>query len=223
MKRLLLLPLLFLFATSAWAAIPVVRSPPGTQTTTADTDLVVCHNTTLAGDILLLFVETDDQTATISGGTETWVEIADSPQSVSSETRLTAFWARATVDWATIDEGQLAVTTSDHIISTCISISGALGSGEQIVPAMAADLPDANDSTSFSSPANSDLSSVAEVSDNCKNSGNGGCIFVIEGGLATFGTYGATTLTLEDAAQKAFMTIAIKEVVASTRRVFTVN
>src|SRR3989338_8330599 len=54
----------------------------------------------LQNDILLLFLETANQAITVSGGTETWTAVANSPQGTGTAgaagaTRLTVFWARA--------------------------------------------------------------------------------------------------------------------------------
>jgi hypothetical protein len=201
---------------------------------------------TLTDDIILMFIETADGTiSSIVGGTETWVEVADSPQVVSGLTKLHVYWARASQD--TPVTATVTRSGGDHFVTRMASFSGVITSGDPwdvtsggteavedttgsitgdtttvddclIIAVMAADLPDQVDSTSFTSPTNGDLANVAELTDNCRNSGNGGCMFTMTGELATAGAYGATTLTLEDAAQKAFMTIALKPPVAGARR-----
>jgi hypothetical protein len=204
---------------------------------------------TLQDDILLLFVETADEFFTVTGGTETWTQVADSPQRVTPDTMLSVYWARSSQDTPT---GPSVSDSGNHTIGRMIAFSGAITTGNpwevtsggteavsdttgsitgdtttiddcMIVAAMATDLPDQNDTTSFSGVANGDLASVTERIDNCRNAGNGGCIFAATGELATAGTYGATTVTLEDAAQKAFMTIALKPPAASTRRVIRID
>jgi hypothetical protein len=249
MIRGLVLAALLLFPTPLWAAVPTIVGSGSIASGTGDVTPGI-HSSTLTNDIVLIFIETDDESATVSGGSETWVEVADSPQSVTAETRLTVFWARASQDTPT--SPTIEGTANNHTIARTASFRGVITTGDPwdvtsggteavedttgsitgdattvadclVIAAMAANLPDAQDATSFSGPANGDLTSVAELTDNCRNPGNGGCIFTISGEKASAGSYGATTLTLEDAAQKAFMTIALKPPAAGTRRVMVVN
>ena len=191
----------------------------------------------LTGDILLLFTETYDAPAvTLSGGTETWRAVSSSPVGIINYTRLSAFWARASQNsptspttndtgnhqsgciiairnavstgtpWDTVSTG--TENTSDT--SGSITGTSTLGTNRMIVAAMATDLPDASGSSNFSSWANSDLVNVTERVDYTDGSGNGGGIGVATGAKSTAGSYGATTVTLANAARKAFMTLAIK-------------
>ncbi|MEI7851531.1 MAG: putative Ig domain-containing protein [Kiritimatiellales bacterium] len=83
------------------------------------------------GDILLLFVETANQTSTVSvanGGT--WAQVTGSPQgtgtaAATASTRLTAFWSRYNGT-----QGAPTVSDSgDHQIARMIAIRGAAASG----------------------------------------------------------------------------------------------
>lgn len=190
----------------------------------------------LANDILLLFIETADQAITVSGGTETWTEVTGSPVSVAGLTRLTVFWARASQDAPT---SPTTSDSGDHQTGRIMAVRGCVTSGNPwdvtstgteavsdtsgsitgltttvqdclVVAAMAVDAPTANGTTNFSAWANTDLANVTERIDNTSNQGNGGGIGAATGDRAVPGTVGATTVTLANAAQKAFMTIALK-------------
>jgi len=195
----------------------------------------------VAGDILLLFVETANQACSITnqnGGT--WAAVASSPQGTgtaggTSATRLTVFWSR-------YNGTQGAPTVSDsgnHTAGRMIAIRNAAASGDPwnvtaggveatsdtsgsipgatttvnntlIVAAIATSLPDASNTTTFSSWANANLTSVTERIDNARNSGNGGGIGVVTGLKATAGAYGNTTVTCASSAVKGMISIAIK-------------
>lgn len=246
---LLLAGLLIGLVSPARAALPTVRGTGGVKSGTG-TISPAMPTGVLQNDVLLLILETFDEVITVSGGTETWAEVADSPQSVASVTRLTVFWARASQDTPT------SPTTSDsgdHQIGHIIAFVGVIQSGDPwdvtsggteavedttvsitgdsttvvdclVAAILATDLPDANDSTSVSGEANGDLGSLTEQIDNARNSGNGGLVYLATGTKAAVGSYGATTATLEDAAQKAFMTVALKPPVAGgVRRVLVMS
>ena len=194
-----------------------------------------------ANDILLLFVETANQTISITnqnGGT--WTQVTGSPQGTgtaggTAATALTAFWSR-------YNGTQGAPTTSDsgnHQLGRIIAIRGATTSGNPwdvtaggveaaadtsgsiagatttvantlVVVAIATSLPDANSTAKFSGWTNADLSSLTERTDNTVTAGNGGGLGIATGGKATAGTYGATAVTLANAAAKGMMSIAIR-------------
>ena len=194
----------------------------------------------LTNDILLLILKTHGGEAiTVSGGTETWAEVADSPQNIASQVRLTVFWARASQDAPT------SPTTSDsgnHQLGRIIAISGVRTSGNPwdvtsggvnttsdtsgvitgdtttladclIVAIMATNQPDSTGTANFSSWANADLASPTERVDNTSSVstgvGTGAGIGAATGGKATAGAYGDTTVTLGANAQKAFITVAL--------------
>ena len=194
-----------------------------------------------ANDILLLFVETANQTLSITnqnGGT--WTQVTGSPQGTgtaggTAATRLTAFWSR-------YNGTQGAPTVSDsgnHQLARMIAIRGATTSGDPcdvtaggveatsdtsgsipgatttvaydlVVAAIATSLPDASSTARFSGWTNADLSGLTERTDNSVNAGNGGGLAIATGTKTTAGVYGATAVTLVNAAQKGMMSIAIK-------------
>jgi len=188
-------------------------------------------------DILLLFVETYNQSVSISnqnGGT--WAQVAGSYQGTTG-TRLTVFWSR-------YNGTQGAPTTSDsgdHQIGRIIAIrrgitaygtpwditaggveatsdkSGSIPGATTtvantlVVTAIATSLPDYNyDNNRFSSWVNANLTSLTERVDCSRNSGNGGGLGIATGVRATAGAYGNTAVTLASSATKGMMSIAIK-------------
>lgn len=194
----------------------------------------------LTNDILILVLKTHgDQAITVSGGTETWAEVADSPQNIASQVRLTVFWARASQNSPT------SPTTSDsgnHQLGRMIAVSGCRTSGDPwdvtsggtstlsitaasitgdtttladclVVAIIAVNQPDATSTTGFGSWTNADLATITERIDNTSSIstgvGTGAGIGLATGGKATAGTYAATSVTLATAAQKAFMTVAL--------------
>ncbi|MBI5526945.1 MAG: hypothetical protein HY897_11475, partial [Deltaproteobacteria bacterium] len=141
----------------------------------------------LANDVLLLVLETADEAVTVSGGTETWAQVTNSPQSVAGATRLTVFWARASQDAPT---SPTTAGPANHVIGRMIAVRGVITSGNPwdvtsggteavsdttgsitgaattvidtlVVAAMATDLPDGNGTANFSGWANASLASVA--------------------------------------------------------------
>jgi len=173
-----------------------------------------------------------------NGGT--WTQVSGSPQGTgtaggTAATRLTAFWSRYNGT-----QGAPTVSDSgNHTLGRMIAIRGAGTSGDPcdvtaggveatsdtsgsipgatttvadtlVVAAIATSLPDASSTAKFSGWTNSDLSSLTERTDNSVNAGNGGGLAIATGGKATAGAYGATAVTLVNAAQKGMMSIAIK-------------
>ena len=86
----------------------------------------------ITDDILLLACETANEAVTVSGGTETWAEVLNSPQGTGTAggiaaTRLTVFWARASQDDPT------SPTTNDpgnHVICRITTYRGVITSGD---------------------------------------------------------------------------------------------
>ena len=219
-------------------AVPVFRAAGAVAASTAAITPGMPSGV-LTNDILLLIVKTHGGTTTVSGGTETWAEVADSPQSITAQVRLTVFWARASQDAPT------SPTTNDsgnHQLGRIIAVSGVRTSGNPwdvtsggvddvsntsgsitgdtttladclVVAIMATSQPDSTGTTNFSSWANADLDTPTERVDNTSNVssgvGTGAGIGAATGGKATAGSYAATTVTLAAAAQKAFMTVAL--------------
>jgi hypothetical protein len=153
----------------------------------------------------------------------------------TAATRLTVFWSRynGTQGAATISD------SGNHQLARMIAIRGATTSGDPcdvtagaveatsdtsgsipgatttvandlVVAAIATSLPDANGTANFSGWSNADLSDLTERTDNSVNAGNGGGLAIATGGKATAGAYGATAVTLVNAAQKGMMSIAIR-------------
>ncbi len=173
-----------------------------------------------------------------NGGT--WTQVTGSPQGTgtaggSSATCLTAFWSRYNGSQGaptTSDSG-------NHQLGRMIAIRGATTSGNPwdveaggvdatsntsgsipgttttvantlVVVAIATSLPDASGTANFSGWTNANLSSITERTDNTVTAGNGGGLGLATGGKATAGAYGATAVTLANAAVKGMMSIALK-------------
>jgi len=219
----------------AQAAVPTIVNvgavANGTGTITPGMPTSVQTN-----DILLLFIETADQTITVSEGTETWTQITGSPVTGATGTRLTAFWARASQNSPT------SPTTSDsgnHQLARMIAFRGVIEAGDPwdvvsasientsdasvsfpsvtttvadtfIVNALAGAGPDGNSTGNFSGWTNENLGSITERIDNRVNSGNGGLLGAATGIKTVAGSTGATTATLANATVEAMITIALK-------------
>jgi hypothetical protein len=182
-------------------------------------------------DILVMFIETNDQTITVAG----WTQAGSSPQSQATDvTRLTVFWHRYN------SASPPATTTSDsgdHQIARIIAIRGCITSGDPFnitggssdaTSSTSATIPgvtttvdnclvlaacgvtrDATSTTNFSAWANASLASVAEQMDNTTTSGLGGGFGVASGEKATAGATGNTTATLAVAGRKTYWTGAL--------------
>ncbi len=170
-------------------------------------------------DILLLFVQSDNQAATAPAGyAQLGPVVGIGTAAAASATRLTVFWKRdggAEADPTVTDTGDhtLAVmlairgctTSGDPFISvgqarkTTASVTGTGSAGATHVDAclVLTAFAHALDSASavFSSPTNASLGSVTEEIDVATADGNGGGIGVISGTLATAGAFVATTVT----------------------------
>ena len=170
----------------------------------------------------------------------TWSEVANSPQGTgtaggTSATRLTAFWSRyngtqgapTTSDSGNHQAGRMiairGVATSgdpwdvtaggtESTADTSGAIPGATTTvaNTLVVAAIATSLPDASGTANFSAWANSNLTSVAEQTDNTVTAGNGGGLGLATGGKASAGAYGNTTVTCATSAAKGMMSIALK-------------
>ena len=168
-----------------------------------------------------------------------WAAVANSPQGTgtaagASATRLTVFWSRYNGT-----QGAPTVSDSgDHQLGRIIAVRGAITSGNPwdvtaggvgatastggaipgattmvdntlVVAAIATALPDATGTANFSAWANSDLTSITELTDNTTTSGNGGGLGIAAGVKATAGTYGNTTVTLANSSVRGMMSIAL--------------
>jgi hypothetical protein len=217
-------------------ALPTVRAvgtiSSGSTSTAATPGL---PSGTVAGDFLLMFIETDNQDATASG----WTEAPSSPQTAdtasASDTRLTVLYRIA-------QSGRDATTTNapgEHISARIIGItagtydtsnpfhqsaggtdttSDTSGSGPAVTTTLNDCLiiaacsngndPAANGTANYTI-SNASLGSVTERIDNTRIAGNGGGFGVISGTLATAGSSGNTTFTLAVASLKGMLTYAI--------------
>lgn len=194
----------------------------------------------LTGDILLLVLETQAQAITVSGGTETWAEVTDSPQDATS-TRLTVFWTRASQNTPT------SPTTSDsgdHQIGRMIAVSGCIATGNPwdvtsggvdntttntsisvtgdtttVVNCLVCVMwSSGNDSATFASTTytNANLANITERINNSTATAGGGGIGLVTGEKATVGAYTSTTVDFnEQIVTSGFMTVALKPPVAS--------
>jgi len=175
---------------------------------------------------------------TPNGGT--WTEVTNSPQgygtaAASNATRLTVFWSR----YNGTQGAPTTSDSGNHQLGRMIAIRGATTSGDPcnittggtestadtsgaipgatttvanalVVAAIATSLPDASGTANFSAWANTNLSSVAEQTDNTVTAGNGGGLGIATGVKATAGAYTTTSVTCGTATTKAMMSIAIK-------------
>ena len=112
----------------------------------------------------------------------------------------------------------ITVGSTEAVSDTSLSATGGTTTFDDTLVVILAttDLPDEDDVTSWSGVTNANLANVMEIVDFCSDTdhfpfpdGNGGCLFAATGELATAGATGATTATLEDAAQKAMFVIAL--------------
>jgi hypothetical protein len=193
---------------------------------------------TTAEDVLVLFVESDNQAVPATAG---YAEVLGSPISVSTgtTTRLTVRWHRAVGD----ESGTVSVADpGDHAIARIVGVRGVIATGDpwnataaatELVADTSASCPtltttvdnclvlaavatgtDVNSTAHVSGWANAALASVTERCDDWTTSGTGGGFGVCSGTKATAGAVGVTTATLVTANFKALMTIALKEKLA---------
>lgn len=186
-----------------------------------------------AGDLLLLVVETADEAVATPSG---WTVVTSSPQAVTAATRLSAFWKRASAT-----EPSVVITDpGDHGVSCILAFRGCATTGDPfdvVIPGTEAVSDtslsatggtttrdnclmvvvvvgdaDVAAATHYSAWTNADLASITNRLDTSSTLGNGGMLAVTTGTKATAGAFGATTATSDTAAQKAFMTLALRPV-----------
>ena len=190
-----------------------------------------------ANDILLLFCETANQAVTIAdaaGGT--WTAAPLGGEVGQAGNRVTLFWSR----YDGVQTAPTTNAPANHILGIIHAFRGCTTQGEPflnysegvdavsdtagvitghstyvnnclVVVAIATSLPDADSTTNFADWANTDLGSVTERSDNTTLAGNGGGLGVATGTKVVGGTYGNTTVTLANAAVKAFVTLGLSD------------
>jgi len=191
------------------------------------------------GDDLYLIIESAIMNGAVSGGSETWVQMPDSPQSVGSGTtlsRISCYWARASSASPT---SPTVAAASNHQQGCIIAVKNGAGTGDPwdvtaggtevgpdtslsipgdtttmanclILLLAATSLPDAATTTEFGAMTNAGLTNLTEHVDNTIIAGNGGGLFVGTGMKAAAGAYAATTLTAVTSASHAMMSIALK-------------
>lgn len=189
----------------------------------------------LAGDVALLFVESQrDQPVTLSTPAG-FAQVSNSPQftNAGTGTRLTVFWARATSAamtsptiaaagdhvYGVIVTYRRVINTGDpwdvtsggvkNTASTSVSVTGLTTTVDntRVVQAVSRD----NDATTaaFSGLTNATLTGITERSDGGTASGHGGGIGIWEGLDATAGTVNNTTATVTSSVN-AFISIALR-------------
>lgn len=171
---------------------------------------------TIAGDLLVMFLETADETITVAG----WTELPTvSPQSVAGATRLTVFYKIAVGGDATTtsDSGDhqigriIGITASTfNLVNPIDSSAGGVrdpASTTATVPGptttqaqclvLAASSHDLDTTTAaFSAPTNANLTGITLRINNSTTDGNGGGLGVASGVKATAGAVGNTTMTV---------------------------
>ena len=193
--------------------------------------------THVSGDVALLFVESANETITLSTPAG-FAEVANSPQGTgtggsSGATRLAVFWARAT-------SGSMGAPTvadpGDHAYARILTFRGCAASGNPVdtsagtvkavasvtdtFPAVTTTVADTtivlaatrdNDSAAaaFSAWTNTNFVSIMERSDAGTTSGNGGGLAVGVADWKTTGSTGTSTATVTSSVA-GLMTIALK-------------
>jgi hypothetical protein len=189
----------------------------------------------IEGDLMLLFVETENQTISAPSG---WTEVADSPQGTGTAAAADAvglqiFYRR----FVTGDVAPTVADSGDHTYARIAGFRGVIATGDPwdvtvggveatadtsasadgdtttvdnclVVVAIAHEID--SSSAQFSAWANADLDDLAEISDAGTSSGDGGGIGVATGIKAVAGAFGVTTATVAASTKKAFVTIALK-------------
>lgn len=195
-------------------------------------------------DILLLFIETANEAIVINnqaGGT--WAEVTNSPQgtgtaAAATATRLTVFWSRYNGTQTApelSDSGDHVVayiaayrgvkTTGDpwNITSgntdasdTSVSVNGATTTAAECLVVIVLALAD--DGVDISGAwTNASLTNITSRQNSPTAQGTDGRVLSATGEMATAGTYNASTNTINLAALKGSMTIALEPAATVTR------
>jgi predicted CxxxxCH...CXXCH cytochrome family protein len=188
------------------------------------------------GDVALLFVEAAGGQAISLQTANGFVGVLNSPQSTgtgTAGTRLAVFWARAT---SSSMPAPVVADPGDHAYGVILTFRGVVESGDPwdvtgggskgtastsvTVPSITTSVAntlvvvavtkDLDAVAAFASGwTNANLTSITERFDAGTNSGNGGGIAVMDGGMAAAGSTGDTTATVTSSVN-AFMAIALK-------------
>lgn len=193
-------------------------------------------------DILLLLIETANQTTTISnpnGGT--WIEILNSPQGTgtaggTTSTRLTIFWSR----YNGTQGNPTASDSGDHQRGRIFAFRGVIETGnpwdvtygntqttasasvsipggtttvnETLVLAIVSNGTDTNAAQCGNTWTNSSLTGLVEQSGDNNNSGNGGGFCIATGTKTAAGVFNATTTSINTSSTQGLISIALKPI-----------
>jgi hypothetical protein len=188
-------------------------------------------------DLFLLLVESDNQAITApSGYTEQGAQASKATGTTggtgASATRLGVFWKIA----GSSESGPSVADTGNHTSAQLLAFSGVntsspfdastdgveatsdtSGSVQSVTTTAAGELvvvvcstgADVASTAQFSAWANSNLTGLAEITDQCGTAGNGGGFGAAAGTMATAGATGATTVTLATASPKGLCALAL--------------
>ncbi|MGH9251750.1 MAG: hypothetical protein ACRD0W_19850 [Acidimicrobiales bacterium] len=180
-----------------------------------------------------------------------WAHVTDSPVIAdtgipSDSPELTILWRRATAS----ESAPTLVDAGNHQVAQIVAYRGVVATGNpwDVTSASSETTSDTSGSITgdtttvadclvvaaiahavdsaaaqFSSYANTDLSSVTERIDAGTAAGSGGGVGLADGGKATAGAYGATTVTLANASAKAMLTVALKPATSGETTTGTLN
>ena len=191
---------------------------------------------TVAGDLLLMFLEINDASITVSG----WTQAPSSPQDDGANTNLLVFYVIETsggVGTTTSDSGNHQIgriigitagtfnaadpfnTSAGTTVgaTTAVSIPGGTTTVDEclIVAATSGSGPDTTTTTEFSGWTNASLASITERIDNSRTAGDGGALGVATGVKTSAGIYSATTATAVTSAARGYISLAIAPVAAT--------
>jgi hypothetical protein len=189
---------------------------------------------TVAGDLLLMFLESKGEDGEIVAKEGGWTKLKTQ---VKGNTRLTVLYRVSTtgtdnteindsgdhqhgriigIKTGTFDTGTpfnvsevgtQAATKAGSVPGATTTVAETL-----VVAAISGNLPDANGTAEFSEWANASLASITEQIDNASEAGDGGAFGVATGVKAAAGAYGATTVTCATEAERACCSFAIAPV-----------
>lgn len=198
-------------------AAPTVRGV-GTESHGAPTIFPGLPAGTVAGDLLVMFIESDDVDLS---GTD-WLSAPNSPQTVTGTSRLTVLYKIAVGGDSTSVTG-----AANHAIGKIIGVTAGTfdtanpfntsAGGIRSVAGTTATIPGSTTTVAdclvlavsaherdqtggaftTASWANADLTGIAQRINDSTNAGNGGGLGGIEGVKAAAGAYGATTVTVQ--------------------------
>jgi carbonic anhydrase/acetyltransferase-like protein (isoleucine patch superfamily) len=197
-------------------------------------------NNPVAGDIILIFVETDGANAGVNPPSG-WAHVPGSPQVAAGATlptTLSILWRRFQTGDTEPTINSVTSGTANHITVQAHVFSGRKATGDPWNATAAAALTDASadvsipgltttvdgcdiiavcsdgfDGTSsarFSGWANASLGGLTEIADYTRNTGNGGGFGAAYGVKASAGTVDATTATCVDTTCQGRITIALE-------------